>query len=70
MHGTKQEKIESKKSTEKLKAARQSDATDDEVLQQEESRRNSQTAENDRDRITSPDGAFVEKEEADKADPI
>ena len=36
MPGTKQEKAEAKKSTEKLKAERQSDATDDETLKAEE----------------------------------
>ncbi len=39
MQDAKQEKAESKKSTEQLKAERQSDATDDEVLREEENRR-------------------------------
>ena len=38
MQQEKHERSESKKSTEELKAERQSDATDDEVLREEESR--------------------------------
>ena len=66
---SKQEKAESKKSTEELKAERQSDATDDEVLREEESRGSSQDTKGDA-RTPSPDGAFDEKNERDKAGPM
>ena len=69
MQESKQEKAESKKSTEELKAERQSDATDDEVLKEEE-RRTATTGNKDPDRTPSPDGAFDEKHETDKAGPI
>ena len=65
---SKQEKAESKKSTEELKAERQSDATDDEVLREEET---SGSAESKGDgRTPSPDGAFDEEREKDKAGPM
>ena len=70
MPGTKQEKAETKKSTEDLKAERQSDATDDEVLQEEESRTSSNGETKDADRTPSPDGAFDEGRETDKAGPM
>ena len=70
MPGTKQEKAETKKSTEDLKAERQSDATDDEVLREEESRTNSNRQTKDADRTPSPDGAFDDREERDKAGPM
>ena len=70
MPGTKQEKAEAKKSTEALKAERQSDATDDEVLREEESRTSTKRETKDTDRTPSPDGAFDEREERDKAGPM
>lgn len=70
MSESKQGRVASKKSTEQLKAERQSDATDDEVLRQEESRSSSQTAEQDQDRTPSPDGAFDERKNADNTGPI
>jgi hypothetical protein len=69
MQDAKQEKAESKKTTEELKAERQSDATDDETLKEEESRSSSETGKN-QDRAPSPDGAFDEKREVDKAGPM
>ena len=69
MPGTKQEKAETKKSTEDLKAERQSDATDDEVLKEEE-KGSSQTEAQSKDRTPSPDGAYDEKRETDKAGPM
>ena len=70
MQGSKQEKAESKKSTEELKAGRQSDATDDEVLREEENRGSSEQDTKGDGRTPSPDGAFDEKDERDKAGPI
>ena len=70
MQGTKQEKAETKKSTADLKAERQSDATDDEVLREEESRTSSNSEMKTSDRTPSPDGAFDEKRETDKAGPV
>ena len=67
MQEAKQERAEAKKSTEELKAERQSDATDDEVLKEEESR--ATTGKRDPDRTPSPDGAFDEQE-IDKAGPM
>jgi hypothetical protein len=68
MQESKQEKAESKKSTEELKAERQSDATDDEVLKEEETGGGSQSK---GDGLTpSPDGAFDEDREKDKAGPM
>ena len=64
----KQEKAESKKSTEQLKAERQSDATDDEVLREEETRNTSESTSDSR--TPSPDGAFDEDRETDKAEPM
>ena len=68
MQGSKQEKAESKKSTEQLKAERQSDATDDEVLREEETGNTSEST--SESRTPSPDGAFDEKDERDKAGPM
>ena len=70
MQDAKQEKAESKKSTEQLKAERQSDATDDEVLREEENRSSSGAGTKSKDSSPSPDGAFDEKEEIDKAGPL
>ena len=70
MQGTKQEKAETTKRTEDLKAERQSDATDDEVLREEESRTSSNRETKDGDRTPSPDGAFDEQRETDKAGPV
>lgn len=67
MQGSK-EKVESKKSTEELKAERQSDATDDEVLKQEESGGGSESKGDGP--TPSPDGAFDEDREKDKAGPM
>ena len=69
MPGTKQEKAETKKSTEDLKAERQSDATDDEVLREEE-KGSARTETQSKDQTPSPDGAFDEKRETDKAGPM
>lgn len=69
MPGTKQEKAETKKSTEDLKAERQSDATDDEVLREEE-KGSARTETQSKDRTPSPDGAFDEKRETDNAGPM
>lgn len=69
MAETKQEKAEAKKSTEQLKAERQSDATDDEVLREEESP-TATSGKKDPDRTPSPDGAFDEQRETDKAEPM
>ena len=66
----KQEKAESKKSAEQLKAERQSDATDDEVLREEESRTGSEQETKGDGPAPSPDGAFDEKGERDKAGPM
>ena len=68
MQESKQEKAELKKSTEELKAERQSDATNDEVLRDEESGSNSASKGNSR--TPSPDGAFDEDRERDKAEPM
>lgn len=68
MMDQKQEKAESKKSTEELKAERQSDATDDEVLKEEESSGRSQSKSDGS--TPSPDGAFDEDREKDKAGPM
>lgn len=68
MMDQKQEKAESKKSTEELKAERQSDATDDEVLKEEESGGRSQSKSDGS--TPSPDGAFDEDREKDKAGPM
>ncbi|MGI8734927.1 MAG: hypothetical protein ACR2LM_16695 [Pyrinomonadaceae bacterium] len=70
MEERKQQRVESKKSTEELKAERQSDATDDESLREEENRSTSESGNRDSDRAPSPDGAFDEKEEVDKAGPM
>ena len=70
MSDQKQEKAESKKSTEELKAERQSDATDDEVLKEEESRTSSEQETKGDGPTPSPDGAFDESREADKAGPM
>ena len=69
MQDAKQNRAESKKSTEELKAERQSDATDDEVLREEESR-TATTGKKDQDQTPSPDGAFDEQRETDKAGPM
>ena len=66
----KQEKAESKKSTEQLKAERQSDATDDEVLKEEESGGSSEQETKGDGRTPSPDGAFDEEREKDEAGPM
>lgn len=70
MPGTKQEKVEASKSTEDLKAERQSDATDDEVLREEESGTSSERQSKTEKRSPSPDGAFDEKREIDKTGPM
>lgn len=62
------EEEESKESTEQLKAERQSDATDDEVLEAESGAGSDKGT--PRDEALSPDGAFDEKEETDKAGPM
>ena len=68
MQGSKQERAESKKSTEELKAERQSDATDDEVLREEEI---GSSSESKGDELSpSPDGALDEDREKDKAGPM
>ena len=69
MQNAKQERAESKKSTEELKAERQSDATDDEVLREEE-KGSSRTETQSKDRTPSPDGAFDEQREVDKSGPM
>ena len=69
MPDTKQDRAESKKSTQQLKAERQSDATDEESLKAEET--GASDASNSKgDRSPSPDGQFDEKEESDKAGPM
>jgi hypothetical protein len=70
MQRSKQERAESKKSTEDLKAERQSDATDDEVLREEENRSSSGSEAKGEGRTPSPDGAFDEQRETDKAGPM
>lgn len=70
MEDEKQQRVQSKKSTEDLKAERQSDATDDEVLREEENRSTSGAATKSKDNSPSPDGAFDQKEEIDKAGPV
>ena len=67
---SKQERAEAKKSTEDLKAERQSDATDDEVLREEESRGSAGSEAGSSDVTPSPDGSFDQKEERDKAGPM
>lgn len=69
MPEAKRERADAKKTTEELKAERQSDATDDEVLKEEESR-TATTGEKDPDRTPSPDGSFDEQRETDKAGPV
>ena len=69
MAGRKQERAETKKSTEQLKAERQSEATDDEVLREEESRGSADEAKGE-GRTPSPDGAFDEQREVDKSGPM
>ena len=69
MQGSKQKKIESQKSTAELKAERQSDATDDEVLREEETGSSSGAAKGE-GRTPSPDGAFDENRETDNAGPM
>lgn len=69
MPGTKQEKAEARKSTEQLKAERQSDATDDEVLKAEETG-TAAAPSKESDRSPSPDGEFDESEEIDKTGPM
>lgn len=68
MSESKQKETESKKSTEQLKAERQSDATDDEVLKEEESGGSSESKVEGR--TPSPDGAFDENQERDEAGPM
>lgn len=70
MPQTKQQKAESKKSTAALKAERQSDATDDEVLREEETGSNSERRSKTEERSPSPDGAFDESRKVDEAGPI
>ena len=70
MPETKQDKAESKKSTEQLKAERQSDATDDEVLREAESRSSPGAGNEGKDSSPSPDGAFDEKDEINKVGPM
>ena len=69
MQNAKQERAESKKSTEELKAERQSDATDDEVLREEENRGSAEEVKGE-GRTPSPDGAFDQDREKEKAEPI
>ena len=69
MPGTKQEKAEARKSTEQLKAERQSDATDDEALKAEETGTAAAPSE-ESDRSPAPDGEFDESEEIDKTGPM
>lgn len=68
MEDPKKQRSDTKKSTEELKAERESDATDDEVLREEESRSNSGAGTKSKDSSPSPDGAFDEREEREKAD--
>jgi len=68
MQGSKQEKAKSIKSTEELKAERQSDATDDEVLREEESGGGSEAKSHGL--TPSPDGAFDDEAEQEKAEPM
>ena len=70
MQDKKQERAEKKKSTEELKAERLSDATDDEVLREEENRTSAGAGTKGKDSSPSPDGAFDEREEREKAGPI
>lgn len=70
MQESKQEKAEAKKSTEELKAERQSDATDDEVLKVEESGSGSESKTKDEGGMPSPDGTFDESDETKAADPM
>jgi hypothetical protein len=67
---SRRERAQGKKSTEDLKAERQSDATDDEVLREEESRTSSASKGGGSDVTPSPDGSFDQKEERDKAGPM
>ena len=57
------------KSTEQLKAERQSDATDDESLKAEETG-TSDASKSKSDRSPSPDGQFDDRQETDKAGPM
>lgn len=70
MPESKQAKAESKKSTEQLKAERQSDATDDEALKAEETGGGTSPSNPESERSPSPDGEFDESEEIDKAGPM
>lgn len=70
MPESKQERAESKKSTEQLKAERQSDATDDEALRAEETGSGTSRSKPESDRSPSPDGQFDEKREGDDAGPM
>ena len=70
MAESKQETAKRKKSTEELNAERKSDATDDEVLREEENRRSSGAGTKSKDSSPSPDGAFDQREEREKVDPI
>ena len=68
MQASKQEKAKSKKSTEDLKAERQSDATDDEVLREEATGGGSVSETKGEGRMPSPDGAFDEEDEREAKD--
>ena len=70
MSESKQARAESKKSTEELKAERQSDATDDEALREEETGSGTSPSKPKSDRSPSPDGQFDEKTEVDKTGPM
>ena len=70
MPESKQERAGSKKSTEQLKAERQSDATDDEALKAEETGSGTSPSKPESDRSPSPDGQLDESEEIDKTGPM
>jgi hypothetical protein len=67
MQGSKPERAESKKSTVALKAERQSDATDDEVLREEETDSSSGAEAKGEGRTPSPDGEFDDDNKKDEA---
>lgn len=71
MEDPKQGKAGSQKSTDELLKERQSDATDDDTLKEaEESRRNPNSGNNNRESAPSPDGQLDESEELDDAGPM
>jgi len=71
MEDTKQEKVESQKTTDELLDERKSDATDDETLREVEDSRRSVNSETDNQGgALSPDGTLDESDEVKDAGPI